>query len=126
MGQLEPAIYNLMCTDIHVYMIHGAARACDSNRHVVRHLDRGAGASLGEAVPLHEGAIERGTHPLLHFSRDGTATREAGLEVAAGRLLPHGSQDITINAPHLFLVLIHKSSQHNLQQVQIGEPLLDY
>mmetsp|Transcript_2918 Transcript_2918/g.6117 ORF Transcript_2918/g.6117 Transcript_2918/m.6117 type:complete len:436 (-) Transcript_2918:1453-2760(-) len=62
-------------------------RARDADAHVVGHLDGCAGARLGEAVALHQRAVERGAAPFLHLGRDGASAREHDLEIAAGELL---------------------------------------
>eukprot|EP00965_Chrysotila_dentata_P189803 6173519-Pleurochrysis_carterae.AAC.2 len=62
-------------------------QTCDSDGHVERVLHHAAASDLGEAVALHERAVERGAHPLLHLGRDGAAAREGHLQVAAGARL---------------------------------------
>mmetsp|Transcript_70529 Transcript_70529/g.159558 ORF Transcript_70529/g.159558 Transcript_70529/m.159558 type:complete len:540 (-) Transcript_70529:1281-2900(-) len=58
-------------------------RAGDADRGVVGHLHGGARARLGEAVPLHQRAVQRGAAPLLHLRADRPAARQARFESAA-------------------------------------------
>mmetsp|Transcript_70525 Transcript_70525/g.159537 ORF Transcript_70525/g.159537 Transcript_70525/m.159537 type:complete len:779 (-) Transcript_70525:528-2864(-) len=62
-------------------------RAGDADRGVVGHLHGGARARLGEAVPLHQRAVQRGAAPLLHLAADRAAARQAAFEAAADDLL---------------------------------------
>mmetsp|Transcript_70526 Transcript_70526/g.159543 ORF Transcript_70526/g.159543 Transcript_70526/m.159543 type:complete len:781 (-) Transcript_70526:528-2870(-) len=58
-------------------------RAGDADGGVLGHLDGGARARLGEAVPLHQRAVQRGAAPLLHLAADRAAARQARLEAPA-------------------------------------------